>query len=484
MATHYSTYFDIAHEDLIKRGVFDACIDVDIKMHVDPLLLKRCDVDEFKNAYNEFFEFFERFVDIVPMVQEPKMTDRFFKKMIEFFTLSEIPNTGLGYSDGHTHGHGISGRLSQQLAKSAYEIIQAGIKNPKFFGWMQLIEDNMGADRISDMTIAILQNNFLRYTQRVATELNLKVHKFTTSNGGDEFMVPFYDGKPMHFIPMVLLTDLPVAYSWDEIDGVCNYNNRLKRNVAKIIGVTWAEYSEYSKSDWKKILVKNPKCCDEAISFYDSLAGIGYDFKIDSKEIYYDAKLLGLIKNKPFKYFFNPQKKATEEIYDLTKAIIEQFRHIVEDKKLSDLFYRRHRNPDETDWQLLLFTIADTYNIAGDYNVHVSREANPGVGEIDFQISRGSNANTVVEIKRSCNKDLLHGYRQQLSAYMRAENADHGIFIVIMEDDNIGTIREQITKVQKDMKLNGEYIPDVVYINGQRQPSASQPSYQNPAINV
>ena len=56
MAIHYSTFFGVAHEDLTSRGVFDACVDVDIKMHVDPLLLKKCQVPEFKDAYDLFFE--------------------------------------------------------------------------------------------------------------------------------------------------------------------------------------------------------------------------------------------------------------------------------------------------------------------------------------------------------------------------------------------------------------------------------------------
>lgn len=481
MATHYSTYFNVKHEDLTSRGVFDACVDVDIKMHVDPLLLKKCRVPEFNNAYDDFFEFFRRFMDIVPVVKQPDLKDRFFKLMVSLFTLSEIPNTGLGYSEGHTHGHGISGDLSIQLANSAYEIINAGVQNPKFFGWLQLIEDKMGADRISDMTLAILQKSFLAYTQRVAIELELEVQEYLTD---DEvvFFVPYYDGKPVHFIPMDLLTDLPVAKSWEDIDDVCNYNNALKRKVASIIGVTWKEYDEYSKSDWKRILLNNPECYNESIRLYDSLSGIGYDFDTDSKDVYYDVKLLGFIQSNPFKYLFNPKKKAEEEVFAFAKAVIDQFKHVVEDRRISELFHRKHRNPDETDWQLLLLAVADSCQKASGIDVHVSREANPGVGEIDFQFTRGTKANTAIEIKRSSNQDLLHGYRQQLAAYMRAEKADHGIFIVIMEDDKIEEIKEKIRKVQDDMRSKGEYIPDVVYINGMKQPSASDPSYTDPAL--
>lgn len=82
------------------------------------------------------------------------------------------------------------------------------------------------------------------------------------------------------------------------------------------------------------------------------------------------------------------------------------------------------------------------------------------------------------EIKRSSNANLLHGYRTQLAAYMRAEKADNALFLVIMEDSSIEQIKTKIGEVQEDMKKNGEYIPEVIYINGIKQYSASNRNYQ------
>ena len=127
---------------------------------------------------------------------------------------------------------------------------------------------------------------------------------------------------------------------------------------------------------------------------------------------------------------------------------------------------------------MLLYTIADTYKKAASLDISITREDNPGVGEIDFHITCGAKANTVIEIKRSSNANLLHGYRTQLAAYMRAEKADNGLFLVIMEDSSIEQIKTKIGEVQEDMKKNGEYIPEVIYINGIKQYSASNRNYQ------
>lgn len=131
-------------------------------------------------------------------------------------------------------------------------------------------------------------------------------------------------------------------------------------------------------------------------------------------------------------------------------------------------------------FSLVLYTVADTYKIAGNLDLAITREDNPGVGEIDFHITKGSNANTVIEIKRSTNENLIHGYRTQLPAYMKAERAKSGIFMIIMEEDNIEEVKQKIAKVQMDMGNNGEYIPEIIYINGMRQHSASNRSYKFP----
>lgn len=59
--------------------------------------------------------------------------------------------------------------------------------------------------------------------------------------------MPFYNGKPIHFIPESFLADLPVAHEFDDIDSVCNYNNRLKRKIGELIGITWSDYKDYKK---------------------------------------------------------------------------------------------------------------------------------------------------------------------------------------------------------------------------------------------
>ena len=129
MANHYSTYFNITHEDLVNRGVYNAFLDKDSLLHIDPLLLKDCTIPEFKNAYEDFLQYFRGFVALTNAARSKSTKDKFFKRIVDRYTLKEISNTGLGYSTGNTRGRGISGALSIQLAESTYYIIKEGKKN-------------------------------------------------------------------------------------------------------------------------------------------------------------------------------------------------------------------------------------------------------------------------------------------------------------------------------------------------------------------
>lgn len=361
MAIHYSQYFHLQHNDFVSKGVYNAFLDKDSLLHVDPLLLKGCMIPEFKESYNTFLDYFRKLVPLAKFVKGTNVRDPFFKQIVRKFTMREISNTGLGFSKENSYGKGISGELANQLANSAYTIIQAGLVEPEIFALMQLIEDNVGADRISDMTLCILQEDFLAYTQRIAKELNLTTQAFQFAHGV-EYEVPFYKNKPIHFIPMQLLADLPKANDFDEIDKVCNYNNQLKKKIAEIIGVAWAQYKDYKKRDWKGLILGNKACYEAAISYYKGLTGVAYDFSSDNKKEYVDILFHDLLLQHPLTLSSLSSCDPKIEVYEITKSICLQFKHLVEDNRLSELFYKDSRKPDETDWQMLLYTVADTYN--------------------------------------------------------------------------------------------------------------------------
>ena len=470
MALTYSKYLQISHQTLISKGVYNGALDQDYKLHIDPLLIKTCDIPEFKGAYEEFITYFKKFIILAPLVKAHNFTDKPYRQILQGFYFPERANTGLGYSKGSTHGKGISGALSHQLAESAIEIIEAGFKDPAVFALLPLFEEKIGADRISDMTISILFERFLKYTHRITKELNLKSNGFRY--GETLFGLPSYRSRPIVFIPMALLTELPQALDFDDIDRVCDYNRRIRKKIAQQIGLSWEEYSQMKKKDWKKLLMDHPQYLNEAIDTYKQLIGVAYDFSEDIDNKYSDARLSEIVDSNPLN-LLQFVSDAPESMFNVTMAILTQFKSLVEKNYMWKIFNRRNRTPDETDWQLYLFSIADTYIKASKVDVDVNRETNNGVGELDFKFSRGTKGKTVVEIKRSANQDLLHGYITQLPRYMEAESAEFGIFVIIRDDEihdaSIGLVYEK----QKELREKGKCIPDIILVNACPKATAS-----------
>lgn len=474
MALHYSKYFKTSHRAFFEKGVFDGMIDADAHLHVDPLLLKTCRVPEFVGAYEEFLDYFKMFIHLVPYVQSAKETDRYYRQIVQRFTFHEIPNTGLGFSKQNTHGRGISGQLSHQLADTAIDIIKAGYQDPEVFLLMPIFEDNISIDRISDMTIAILLNRIVKYTERVARELGIRTYTFTQNKTEEPILLPAYNHKPVLFLPVNILADIPIARSYEDIDKVVNYATRLKSRVAEAIGVTWSQYRFYKKPDWKKAIL-NPRGYQEAVGYFKGLRGYSYDFSSDEKEEYLTARLQDMAEERPLNLLQFIQNNDPEGVYQVALAIVEQFKHLVEDKYMWKVFNRKNRTPDETDWQYYLMTVADTYITASGADVDLSRENNPGPGALDFKFTRGAKGKTVVEIKRSSHQDLLHGYATQLPEYMKSERAEYGIFLIIREDQLHDEAIQGILESKKHKENAGEVnVPEVIVVNAEPQKTASK----------
>ena len=139
------------------------------------------------------------------------------------------------------------------------------------------------------------------------------------------------------------------------------------------------------------------------------------------------------------------------------------------------VFSRKGRTPDETDWQYYLLTVADTYIKAAKVDIDVNRESNPGVGALDFKFSRGAKGKTVVEIKRSSNQDLLHGYVTQLPNYMRAETAEFGLFMIIRENEKYDAAIQNVFDKKVQMENNGALnLPEIVVVDACPKATASK----------
>ncbi|MBP6303189.1 MAG: hypothetical protein KBG24_12690 [Bacteroidia bacterium] len=470
MPRKISTILNVESKDLNKKGAFDGFIDIDSRLHIDPSLLEVSKIKEFKNSKKSFDKYF---LEVLTIIKSSKNeNDVFWKEAHRRLQFKEIGNTALGYSDEGTDGNAIGPKLALQILQTVSQIVEAGIVDPIIFELVGMFEKGVGADRISDMTVNLLFDNFALYSNRVAKELNAPLKLFNIKETDYELPFDPETGREIILVPKSLLNNLPIATDWDDIDRVCKYNDSLRRKVSKIIGKSWKSATRVSKVELKRLILQEPELLKDLITQYKSKPRSSYDFQNDPLGELIWAELS---EKAPQKYpldLNNYRPVTAENILEIVKKICEQFTNLIENNGWFEYLYdNTGKLKPERAPQLLFYGIAEVYCIAN--NLDLSRETNAGIGSLDFKISKGFQAKVNVELKYSTNTSLVNGFQTQLPAYNRAEKTDTSIYLIIQTKRSNKNI-EALKKIADSSIRKGERVPEIMVIDGQKQQSASK----------
>lgn len=470
MARRISDVLGVTRKDLTNQGAFNGFVDIDAKFHVDPHLLEDTKIPEFTESYTKLKEYFSKIIHLLDSSQSKN--DRFSYHALNMLTFPETNNMKLGYATGGSGGKGIGSGLAKEIASTAFEIVKAGIKDPVIFELVGLFEENVGADRISDMTIHVIFQDILSFSQRVAKNLKLHTRKYTYENNVYEIPVDKSSLRYIPLIPFEILRNLPIALDWDDIDIVCSYNRQLRARVNEMIGNTWKEaQKKKSKRELKDAILQYPELINELITLYKSKKDKHYDFVQDpSGEIIWADIADDFAKKYPLKLVSKPG--TIPPLNNIVTDICTHYKRLVENNGLNAFFYDNLKQlRHEKFAQLLFYGIADAYCQAN--NLDISREPNAGRGSVDFKFSRGYFEKVNVEVKYAKNSGLVRGYTTQLPTYNKAENTVHSIYLVIQTTYSEYTI-QKIQQIHDENKKQGKRVPAIITIDGRTKPSASK----------
>ena len=231
-----SEYFGVSKSIFKQKGIFDAIIGVDSGFYLDPTLLKNTRIPEFKGSYKKIERHYENVFLLLKLANKDH-NSKPWKVALKECIFQEPIGTFLGYGN-KTCGRGVGKKLAQQLLISAEKIWQMGIDDPQIIALLGILEEGFGADRISDMTINIIQDNILNYTQRITKILKLKYtnHFFIK---GKIYKLPINPQYPTKFLILIPTNFLRTLPSFDEyIYNPCTQNEELRKRVNKILGVS------------------------------------------------------------------------------------------------------------------------------------------------------------------------------------------------------------------------------------------------------
>lgn len=468
----FSDYYKVPQKVLDDTNVFDAILDVDSRYFIDPKLLKKCTIPEFKKSYAKVEK---RFNDLLLLLQTSNKTGDVFwenaKKLIDF---REVQGLCIGYSSEGTGGSGMGSALQERLLTTAKSIIDAGVVNPRIFELVGVFEGNIGPDRISDMLGRIIYDDIVTYTKNVFSQFKLPKHV----NVDTDSKIPINPKNklPILLVPKCILSDLPVAYDWSSRDELLQHNEDLRLQLNEDIGTNWKQATgkDVSKEKLKKLLIENPDLVNDLIDQYDSKDPDFYNFTNDPKgDWVWAPESKRATDNSPLQLTL-PKKPTIDDVEAVVLNICNKFKELIEHNGLHSLLYNKTKaglHPKyESASQLLFYGIAHCYCVAN--NLAISPESDAGRGPVDFKFDKGFDNSVLVEVKKSTNtSNLLSGLEKQLPQYMKSESSKRAIYIVINVGGKQKTIDSALKKIEA---LSPKYNVQYVYVDALSKKSASK----------
>jgi hypothetical protein len=362
------------------------------------------------------------------------------------------------------------------------EILAVGIEDSEVVELMGLFVSGFGPDSMSDLIVHIIYDDFCTYTARISKELGVEIKEYKID--GKKYLLPThpFTGEQIIFVPHKFLRVLPIATSYDDIASAAQHNEELRRQFDQIVFPSLKEImSDMSNKDEKE-LESFKKDLSTLIDIYRKIEVDSYNLKIDEKGYY---AIDPFIEHESRNIRTDKKPKNVQELIEAVGELISQFRRSIEDNGGNDLLYRRtdtnkilKDNPHNEDVaQRIFYMIADLY--CQQSNILLSGESDAGRGPVDFSLGTGYNEKVLVEIKKSNNKNLESGYKDQIEAYQKSENAAYSFYVVIVVKetkkikDHV-TQLETITNLFEANKKAGIKTPELVIIDGLIHPSPSK----------
>lgn len=471
MPKSISDYVGVDPKVWAKTGAFDAILDVDSLLFIDPHLLSASSSAEARQGYMTLIA---RFRQIIKMLSASKTEeDAFWRQADRLFTFPEFQGLCIGYSGKSTSGSGMGPGLRRQVLRTAKAIVDEGIIDPELFELIGVFEEGVGPDRISDMVGRVIAGDLRAFTTRVLAAVGAKTVSIEHDGHSYQTVMNPFNHSAVILIPRDILRDLPVAQCWDDIDRVCAHNQQVRKRVNGIIGDTWRQATREKKEKLKQVLLSEPEAVKDLIKLYKNKPALIYDFENDpAGEVAWYKAAKDSVAASPLALFL-PANPSPDEVLSVVVKICEQFKSLIENNALSGLLYDSDGKPKhESAAQKLFYGIAEAYCEAN--NVDLSREPNAGRGPVDFKISKGYNSRVLVEAKLTSNKQLLHGFETQIGEYQFAEKTRTSVYLVVEVDRGspgaVKRLRDLITVRSK----KGDRIPMVIFVDGRRKASASK----------
>jgi hypothetical protein len=454
---------------------FDPILNIDTKLFIDPFLVFSTETGIFIGSHDEIISFFNNvFLLVAESRGNPNSVP--WKKAENLLRIREVSELCLGYTKFGVRGSAAGSKLALDMTEAIYEVIKRGKKEISHFEEIGIIKEGIGADRISDITAAILKQKLIQYTQSacIKHKIPLVRKKFIQGYFNKEFLnwmpvdadLPMnpYSNKAILLTPKNHLRQLPTI----NLDGFWDYcyhneNESIRNDFSYDI------QKNVDKSTIIEFARKHPEIREKYLEITEALPPDPYNFTIDNKGFirWYNASR-DYSKSHPLPLPID----SIDTFLEAIKKLIDEFGNYIENNKGWSLLWNDNGKPKSEDAaQNLFYGIVTHYCRAN--NIDISREANIGRGPVDFKVSQGFSLRALLELKLAKNSKFWNGLERQLPKYMLAEGIDIGYFVIIMFNEKdynrLSKLQEKVESVNKKTR----YLISSVAIDASRNPPSA-----------
>ena len=180
------------------------------------------------------------------------------------FNFREIKETCIGYGGNTIHGNAIGRELRARLLSTAKQIVDLGVEDPQLFALLSLLEEGIGADRISDMTTCAILPAILNFNASNLEELGIHTSNVEVSGTETELPLNPYEAAPtgILLLPIDILRDLPIANDWSDIADAARQNQELRDDINAKIGNIWEIRTRRDKENVRRAVLENKEAFD------------------------------------------------------------------------------------------------------------------------------------------------------------------------------------------------------------------------------
>lgn len=341
MPITFSEQFRISRSTLERTGVFDVILDVDTRVFIDPALLELCVEPEFADAHSKVERYFSNIITLLD--HSKRKGDMYWKRADRLLTFRELSGTCFGYSQNGTGGNAIGGVLRDAILSTIKELMTEGEIDPVLFELLGVFQERVGCDRVSDLITFILRKDILEYTQRVVTDAGIPT--IAVHFGQQQYLTcrnP-YNKKPLLLLPATILSPLPIADCFDDIDRICQENERVRQEINAYFDL--GRKNKLHKSQILSLMHSSLSFRSALVTAYKTIPKNAYDFSSDpAGEYAWLAAAREYVAEYPLSLTEFPLE-TTDDVLSVAKKICDRFKSLIEDNGLSKLLYDSNGTP-------------------------------------------------------------------------------------------------------------------------------------------